>query len=282
MILHNKNKKKIYFSKMHGLSNDFVIINCINQNFIPSSYVIKKFSNRHTGIGFDQMLLVEKSNNLAIDFNYRIFNADGSEVEQCGNGARCFGLFVQLKNLTNKKKIFVKTIKRTLIINFLKNNLIQVNMDEPSFQLKKRSILQKKNNFLTKVFNDNLICSIVSMGNPHCIIKVSCVNNAPVNIIGEKLQKNADFSEGINVSFMEILNKNQVRLRVYERGVGETKACGSGACAAVAIGIAQNILSSEVTVSLTGGDLIIKWKGFGHPLYMIGSAEHVYDGFFNI
>lgn len=280
MYLYSQNKKKINFSKMHGLGNDFMVINCIKENFILSSESIKKLSNRHTGIGFDQLLIIEKSNDNLFDFNYRIFNANGNEVEQCGNGARCVSLFVLLKNLTNKKKISVCTKKRNLIIEFFSENLIQVDMQEPSFKLDQFSLSENilSDHLTTKLFNNSLMCSLVSLGNPHCIVRVESIEDAPVKIIGKKISKNSLFSRGINVGFMQIINKKHIKYRVYERDVGETQACGSGACAAVAVGIAKNILSNTVRVTLIGGDLIIKWKGFGHSLYLIGPAKHIYDG----
>jgi len=284
MKSYYKNKKKINFSKMHGLGNDFMVINCIEENFILSSSIIKKLSNRYTGIGFDQLLVVEKSNSSLFDFHYRIFNSNGNEVEQCGNGARCFGLFLLLKGLTNKNKILVSTKKTHLIIEFMSNNMIKVNMNEPNFELNylsfSKNLSYKK--FSIKLLNESLICSLVSIGNPHCIIKVECIKNAPVNTIGKNIEQNSIFPKGINVSFMEILHKNYIKLRVYERDVGETNACGSGACAAVAIGIAQKLLSNTVEVELLGGKLTIKWKGFGYPLYMIGPAKHIYDGYIYI
>lgn len=283
MNLYCKNKK-IKFSKMHGLGNDFMVINCIEEKFFLSSFIIKKLSNRYTGIGFDQLLLIEKSNNSRFDFHYRIFNSNGNEVEQCGNGARCFGLFLLLKRLTNKNKISVSTKKKHLIIEFLPNNIIKVNMNEPDFRFYNFSILTNVlyENFSIKLLNENLICSLVSIGNPHCIIKVQCIENAPVKIIGKHIGENLIFPEGINVSFMEIVNKKYIKLRVYERDVGETQSCGSAACAAVAIGVAQKLLSDVVEVELLGGKLIIMWKGFGTALYMIGPAQHVYDGYIYI
>lgn len=269
---------------MHGLKNDFMVIDCINQNFCPSSLIIKELSNRYTGIGFDQLLIVEKTENPLYDFNYRIFNSNGNEVEQCGNGARCFGLFVILKKLTNKKRILVKTKTRSLIIELMSNNMIKVNMKEPNFQIHNLYLSEnvEYKNFSIKLLNKSLICSIVSIGNPHCVIKVQSINNAPVNIISHQIKKNKVFSHGINIGFMEIINKNYIKLRVHERDVGETQSCGSGACAAVSIGIAQNILSNIVEVDLLGGKLIIEWEGFGQPLYMTGPAEHVYDGYIYI
>lgn len=281
MISYFKNKKKIYFSKMHGLGNDFMVVNCINQDFLLSSSIIKKLSDRYTGIGFDQLLLVEKSNNPLFDFNYRIFNSNGNEVEQCGNGARCFGLFLLLKNLTSKKKIFVSTKKRSLIIELISNNMIKVDMNKPDFTLQNFTLLKNisYDNFSIKLFKESLICSIVSIGNPHCIIKVQTIKHAPVNTLGKYIERNVIFPKGINVGFMEIINKKNIKLRVYERDVGETYSCGSGACAAVAVGIVQNLLSDTVEVDLLGGKLIITWKGLGHSLYMTGPAKHVYDGY---
>ncbi|WP_422667579.1 diaminopimelate epimerase [Buchnera aphidicola] len=268
------------FSKMHGLGNDFVIINCINENIFLSSSEIKKLSDRHRGIGFDQLLFVEKPQNPIFDFHYRIFNANGNEVEQCGNGARCFGLFIKIKKLTKKNNISVSTKLKHLKITYFSNNFITVNMDEPTFILNNMPLLKNIiiHNFLIYFLNENIKCSIVSMGNPHCIIQVNCIDSAPVKKIGKKLEKSAFFPKGINVGFMQIINKMHIKLRVYERDVGETQACGSAACASVAAGIARNILHNKVQVDLLGGSLTIHWAGFGHPLYMTGPAEHIYDG----
>ncbi|QCI18533.1 diaminopimelate epimerase [Buchnera aphidicola (Aphis nasturtii)] len=280
MHLNTSNKKKINFSKMHGLGNDFMVIESITQDFVLSSSQIKQLSNRHTGIGFDQLLLIEKSNSVEFDFYYRIFNSNGNEVEQCGNGARCVGLFLILKGLTNKKKINLNTNKKNIIINFISEDIIEVNMNEPIFTL--NSIVNsekfKNHNFLTKILDNNLLCSLVSIGNPHCIIQVESIKHAPVKTIGRIIEKQSIFPEGINVGFMQILNKNYIKLRVYERNEGETQSCGSGACAAVAVGIIQNILSNNVQVELLGGILSIKWKGFRNSLYMTGPAKYIYEG----
>ncbi|WP_222610135.1 diaminopimelate epimerase [Buchnera aphidicola] len=272
------------FSKMHGLGNDFMVIESIKQDFILNQSIIKKLSNRNTGIGFDQLLLIEKSNNLKFDFHYRIFNSNGNEVEQCGNGARCVGLFLLLKGLTNKKTISLSTNKKNIFIKFIADNNIKVNMNEPNFKLEEIPVSKKitSKNFCVKLLNKNLICSLVSIGNPHCVIQVESINNAPVKKIGKFLEKNSIFTHGINIGFMKIINKNHIQLRVYERDVGETQSCGSGACAAVAVGIAKNLLCDNVKVDLLGGSLIIKWKGFNYPLYMIGPAHHVYDGYIYI
>lgn len=284
MIFKYNNKKKIYFSKMHGLGNDFAIINCIDQNVCINSSIIKKLSNRHRGIGFDQLLLVKKAHNSTYDFHYEIFNSNGNEVEQCGNGARCFGMFLKLYKLTNKKQVFIKTNNRDLIIKFINNKTIQVNMNEPYFKLNQIFLSQQNTyDYLSKKkLLKNLKYNLVSVGNPHCIIKVKSIKYAPVQKISKIIENNCIFSEGININFMEIVRKNYIKLRVYERDVGETYACGSGACAAVAVGISQNLLTNKVEVELHGGNMIVKWNGVGHPLYMQGPAKHVYDGYIYI
>ncbi|WP_256868548.1 diaminopimelate epimerase [Buchnera aphidicola] len=280
MYLNINNKKKINFCKMHGLGNDFMVIESITQDFVLSPSKIKKLSNRNTGIGFDQLLLIEKSKDAKFDFHYRIFNSNGNEVEQCGNGARCVGLFLILKGFTNKKIINLSTNKKSIIINFFSEDIIEVDMNEPVFELK--SIINpkkfRKHNFSVKIFNNLLLCSLVSIGNPHCVFQVESIKNAPVKTISEIIEKKSIFPDGINVGFMQILNKNYIKLRVYERNEGETQSCGSGACAAVAVGIAKNILCNTVKVELLGGILSVKWKGFGHSLYMTGPARYIYEG----
>lgn len=275
-------KNKIFFSKMHGLGNDFMVIDNITQkmvNFTPA--LIRNLSNRNLGIGFDQLLLINQSNDPTVDFYYRIFNADGSEVEQCGNGVRCFAYFVYLKGLTKKKKISVRTKKTHMILEILGNNQIKVNMGKPIFNL---ALIPcewtvQKNYYAIKVFDKNLLFGIVSMGNPHCVTIVKNLSTYEVKSIGSLVSNNVIFPNKINVGFMEIINSNNINLRVYERGIGETKACGSGACAAVAIGIYNKLLSEKVKVSLSGGNLYITWKGSGNNMYMTGPATHVYDGY---
>ncbi|CAL4325971.1 Diaminopimelate epimerase [Buchnera aphidicola (Hyalopterus amygdali)] len=268
------------FTKMHGLGNDFMVVELIKQSYVFSSSIIKKLSNRNTGIGFDQLLIIEKSHNSQFDFHYRIFNSNGNEVEQCGNGARCVGLFVLLKNLTNKKHITFSTNKKYISVHFISYNNIQVNMNEPSFDLKNIPVSKKiiSNNFSVKLLNKNLKCNLVTIGNPHCIIQVESIIHAPVKKIGQILERHPLFIQGINVGFMKIINKNHIQLRVYERDVGETQSCGSNACAAVAVGIAKKILNKNVRVDLLGGRLEINWNGFNYPLYMKGPANYVYDG----
>ncbi|CAL4043674.1 Diaminopimelate epimerase [Buchnera aphidicola (Phyllaphis fagi)] len=270
----------MFFSKMHGLGNDFVIINKINQNFYLSSHIITKLSNRYTGIGFDQLLIIEKSKHPKYDFYYRIFNANGSEVTQCGNGARCFAYFVYLKKITNKKIIILQTKTNNIHIKICNKNNIEVNIGKPIFNPTKIPMLFPNmfKKYHIKINNKKIEFGAVFIGNPHCIIIVDNIKTYPVHTIGNLLSKHYLFPNHMNINFMQIINTNHILLRVYERGVGETQACGSGACASVVIGIMWNLLKSVVTVTLPGGNLKIYWKGLNHSIYMIGPAEHVYDG----
>lgn len=271
---------KIKFTKMHALGNDFIIINNIKKNFFLEKKIIQKLSNRYLGIGFDQLLLLELSPNKNIDFHYRIFNSNGNEVEQCGNGARCLALFLKIKKLTLKEKICVSTKNRLIYLKLLNNNLISVNMGVPLFNPKEIPFITNsiKNTYKLFFQNKYIYFNVVSLGNPHCVIQVENVLNTPVSLIGSFFENHKIFPQKINVGFMEYLNINNIKIRVFERGVGETMSCGSGACAAVAIGIKKNILSKKVYVHLNGGVIIITWKGDNHDLYMQGSANYVYDG----
>lgn len=268
------------FSKMHGLGNDFMVVDGVTQNVYFSPELISRLADRHTGVGFDQLLLVEAPYDPDLDFHYRIFNADGSEVAQCGNGARCFARFVRLKGLTNKQKIKVSTQAGRMILTVNDNDDVCVNMGEPEFEPQKvpfRAIKAEKT-YIIRALERTVLCGVVSMGNPHCVIQVESVHTAEVEILGPVLESHERFPERVNVGFMEVVNANHIRLRVYERGAGETQACGSGACAAVAIGIQQGLLANRVKVDLPGGSLDISWDGPGTPLYMTGPTSHVYDG----
>ncbi|POF57807.1 diaminopimelate epimerase, partial [Vibrio vulnificus] len=214
------------------------------------------------------------------DFHYRIFNADGSEVEQCGNGARCFARFVRMKGLTNKYSISVSTKKGKMILDVEEDDQITVNMGVPEFEPNKIPFRakQKEKTYIMRVGEKTLFCGAVSMGNPHVVTVVDDVDSAEVETLGPLLESHERFPERVNAGFMQVVNREQIRLRVYERGAGETQACGSGACGAVAVGILQGLLDENVTVSLPGGDLHIHWQGPGKPLYMTGPATHVFDG----
>ncbi|KZX56503.1 MULTISPECIES: diaminopimelate epimerase [Vibrio] len=269
-----------HFSKMHGLGNDFMVVDCITQNIFFSPDLIRRLADRHTGVGFDQLLVVEAPYDPETDFHYRIFNADGSEVEQCGNGARCFARFVRMKGLTNKYSINVSTKKGKMVLKIEENDLITVNMGIPEFEPSKIPFKAKQpeKTYILRTDAHTLFCGAVSMGNPHVVTVVDDVDTADVDTLGPLLESHERFPERVNAGFMQVVNREEVRLRVYERGAGETQACGSGACGAVAVGITQGLLAENVKVSLPGGDLHISWQGPGKPLYMTGPATHVFDG----
>lgn len=260
-----------------------MVVDVVTQNVYLSPTKIRFLANRHSGVGFDQLLFVEPPYDPEIDFHYRIFNADGSEVTQCGNGARCLAHFVRMKKLTNKREIYISTQTSRMVLTIIENNMVRVNMGVPKFELPQipfdmHQIEKKEILYLAKNY---IFGGIVSIGNPHCIMIVNNVDSAQVSIIGPILEIHKYFSERTNVGFMQVINREQVLLRVYERGVGETQACGSGACAAVAIGIRLGLLAEQVQVALPGGKLVIYWRGPGQSLYMTGPAVHIYDGFIN-
>ncbi|HEP0305972.1 TPA: diaminopimelate epimerase [Providencia rettgeri] len=268
------------FSKMHGLGNDFMVVDGVTQNVYFSPELICRLADRHTGVGFDQLLLVEAPYDPDLDFHYRIFNADGSEVAQCGNGARCFARFVRLKGLTNKQKIKVSTQSGRMTLTINENDDVCVNMGVPDFEPQRvpfRAVKEEKT-YIIRAQERTVLCGVVSMGNPHCVIQVESIHTAEVEVLGPALENHERFPERANIGFMEIISADHIRLRVYERGAGETQACGSGACAAVAVGISQGLLAKRVKVDLPGGSLDISWEGPGTPLYMTGPATHVYDG----
>ncbi|WGE59019.1 diaminopimelate epimerase [Actinobacillus equuli] len=272
------------FSKMHGLGNDFMVIDGVTQNVYLTEDVIRKLADRHTGVGFDQLLLVEPPYDPDLDFHYRIFNADGSEVAQCGNGARCFARFVTLKGLTNKQDIHVSTTKGKMVLTLKGEEKVRVNMGEPIWEPAQVPFTANKfeKNYILRTDLQTVLCGVVSMGNPHCVLQVEDIKTAPVNELGPLLENHERFPECANIGFMQVVNRNHIKLRVFERGAGETQACGSGACGAVAVGIMQGLLDSNVQVDLPGGSLQIEWEGVGHPLYMTGDATHIYDGFIKL
>jgi len=272
------------FSKMHGLGNDFMVVDAVTQNVYFSPELIRRLADRHCGVGFDQLLVVEPPYDPELDFHYRIFNADGSEVSQCGNGARCFARFVRMKNLTNKREIRVSTQTGRMILTVTDDELVRVNMGEPNFEPQDVPFRATKaeKTYIMRVAEQTVLCGVVSMGNPHCVIQVDDTSNAPVASLGPLMENHERFPQRANIGFMQVLSPENIRLRVYERGAGETQACGSGACAAVAVGIQQGLLSEQVSVDLLGGRLEISWKGPGNPLYMTGPAMHIYDGFIHL
>ncbi|WP_211829758.1 diaminopimelate epimerase [Kistimonas asteriae] len=268
------------FTKMHGLGNDFMVVDMVTQSVRLSPEQIRDLADRRFGIGFDQLLLVEPPGRPEMDFRYRIFNADGSEVEQCGNGARCFARFVRDKKLTVKELIRVETARGDIELRVEKNGDITVNMGEPildpwdiPFKTDRQSIT-----YNLEVDGRELEIAAVSMGNPHAVLQVEDVDSAPVERLGPVIQRHIRFPERCNAGFMKIVNPSEIRLRVYERGVGETLACGTGACAAVVAGRLRGMLEETVTVTLPGGSLSITWKGEGYPVMMTGPATRVYEG----
>lgn len=272
------------FSKMHGLGNDFMVVDAVTQNVYFSPDLIRRLADRHLGVGFDQMLIVEPPYDPDLDFHYRIFNADGSEVAQCGNGARCFARFVRLKGLTNKRDIQVSTQTGRMVLSITDDDLVRVNMGEPNFEPQQIPFRANKAEslYLMRAAEQTVLCGVVSMGNPHCVIQVDSIQTAEVETMGAIMENHERFPERVNVGFMEVVSPEHILLRVYERGAGETQACGSGACAAVAVGVQQALLARNVRVDLPGGHLQIAWDGPGHPLYMTGPATHVYDGFIHL
>lgn len=265
---------------MHGLGNDFLVLDNVTQNVYLSNEQIKQLADRNFGVGFDQLLVVEPPYDPDLDFHYRIYNADGSEVGQCGNGARCFARFVRLKNLTNKNKIKVSTQSGKMTLFVERDGRITVTMPVPQFEPNKIPFTAQKaeGTYIMRCEDETVLCGAVSMGNPHCVITVDSVKDAPLETLGKALAVHERFPEGVNVGFMEVVSPEYVKLRVYERGAAETLACGSGACAAVVIGQSQKKLAKEVTVELPGGKLKIFWKGPGSPVKMTGDAVHVFDG----
>lgn len=269
----------INFSKMHGLGNDFVVIDAINQTVQLNAEQIKQLADRHYGIGFDQLLLVKEAQSAA-DFRYVIYNADGSEVSQCGNGARCFALFVRQKGLTDKANIRVETGAGDLLLHVNDDHHVCVDMGEPIFAPSGIPLLfeQQKTTYSVNLSGNEIEFSALSMGNPHAVIQVADVTTADVITLGAQLENHSLFPERVNVGFSEIIDNRHIKLRVYERGSGETLACGSGACAAAVAGIQLGLVDSPVNVTLTGGDLNIEWLGEGHPVKMTGPANFVFDG----
>lgn len=268
------------FSKMHGLGNDFMVIDAINQTVNLNAEMIRHWSDRHFGIGFDQLLIVEPANRDDVDFRYRIFNADGGEVEHCGNGARCFARFVRDKNLTEKATIPVNTESGVIILHVNDDGQVRVDMGEPQFEPARLpfSVANQQSHYDLTINDQTLSIGAVSMGNPHAVLQVDNIDTTPVSELGPAIESHRDFPSRVNAGFMQVLDKQHIRLRVYERGAGETLACGTGACAAVAVGRQWGLLSSHVEVELTGGRLMVEWSGTGSTMMMTGPATHVFDG----
>jgi diaminopimelate epimerase len=271
---------RLRFTKMHGLGNDFIVIDAINQRVNLSSEQIQRLSDRRFGIGCDQLLIVEAPKSPDADFYYRIFNYDGSEVENCGNGARCFAKFVRDRQLTGKSTIVVDTLCGRMSLHIQKNNLVSVDMGVPILEpaaIPYRAN-QRQTTYPLELSDDIITISAVSMGNPHAVTVVDKVSTAAVTSQGPEIEAHSDFPNKVNAGFMAIKSRQEIDLRVYERGAGETLACGTGACAAVVAGRLQNLLDASVVVNLPGGALTIEWAGDGHSVMMSGPAVSVFHG----
>lgn len=269
------------FSKMHGLGNDFVVIDAREQAVDLSVAQLQFIADRHRGVGCDQILMVEHSDHDDADFRYRIFNADGGEVSQCGNGARCFARYVYDRGHTSKKIIGVETASGLIFPELQDSGKVRVNMGQPRFapQAIPFEVAEEATTYMLEVRDGERVeIAALSMGNPHAVMLVDDVDSAPVAEFGPLIEHHPQFPERANAGFMQIVSPTHIRLRVYERGVGETQACGTGACAAVVSGICRGMLANEVTVSLLGGDLQVSWPDKESPVMMTGDATHVFDG----
>jgi len=266
---------RLNFTKMQGLGNDFIVINGLDNSFNENLINIPKLANRHTGIGFDQLLIVESSKTPGIDFRYRIFNADGKEVQHCGNGARCFALYVFEKKLTSKRKLNVETLNSDIELIINDASSVTVNMGKPEFMPSK--IPANFDNQHKKYSINDTEMGILSMGNPHAVILTDNIKKIEIDKIAKDIQNSGYFPEGVNVGFMQINSDSNISLRVFERGVGETQACGTGACAAVVFGVENDLLNNKVCVSLPGGNLDINYEK-GSDVSMTGPAQFVFEG----
>lgn len=271
---------ELTFTKMHGLGNDFVVIDATSQPIELTMEQIRFLADRRLGVGCDQVLLVERPRQPEVDFTYRIFNADGGEVEQCGNGARCFARYVRDQGLTRKDHIPVATAAGVITLHIEADGQITVDMGMPIFEPADIPFAAdaQAEVYALEVEATQVEVSVISMGNPHAVMRVEQVDKAPIASLGPRIESHARFPRRVNVGFMQVVDRQHIRLRVYERGVGETLACGSGACAAVVVGRQRGWLDDKVTVSLPGGILKIQWPGEGESVLMTGPAVSVFEG----
>ena len=273
-------RAKTHFSKMHGQGNDFVVIDGVRQSVSLDAEQVRRIADRHTGVGCDQLLVVERPASPENDFRYRIFNADGGEVEQCGNGARCFARFVLDEGLTAKREIRVETAAGVIVPRVEDSGQVTVDMGAPRFDPREVPFLAEHEQltYPLRVAGFPVELSVLSMGNPHAVQLVSDVERAPVTEQGPLIERHPAFPRRVNAGYMQILSRDHIRLRVWERGAGETLACGTGACAAVVAGVRRGLLDASVRVTTRGGDLVIRWPGDGAPVMMTGDAVRVFDG----
>lgn len=270
----------LQFAKMHGLGNDFVVFNATSQDVCLSPEQLRWVADRRLGVGCDQVLVVRPASVPEVDFDYQVYNSNGEEVEQCGNGARCIGKFLRHNGLTNKNSISIKTVSGVYHIHLREDDLVTVDMGAPVFEPEKIpfAAAQISTSYILEVGEQQVEIGAVSMGNPHAVMQVDDIEHAPVSTLGPKIETHPMFPRKVNVGFMQILDSQHIALRVFERDVGETSACGSGACAAVAVGQFQNRLGAEVSVQLPGGRLLIEYDHPDQPVLMTGPATLSFEG----
>jgi diaminopimelate epimerase len=268
------------FTKMQGLGNDFVVVDATTRPFDLSPAQIRMLADRRFGVGCDQVLVVEAPSSAEVDFRYRIFNADGGEVEQCGNGARCFVVFVRARGLTDRREIRVETRSGVIVPRLEDDGQVTVDMGVPRFAPETVPFLGGTGAPVERLDVDGTILevSVLSMGNPHAVQVVADVDAAPVATQGPRIEGHPRFPSRVNAGYMQVLDRDNIRLRVWERGAGETRACGTGACAAVVAGRRRGCLDARVTVATRGGALAIRWDGEGRPVWMTGPAAIVFEG----
>jgi diaminopimelate epimerase len=271
---------KLKFTKMQGAGNDFVVLDGVSRKLALNPAQLRRLADRHFGVGCDQILLVEPPRAPGNDFRYRIFNADGGEVEQCGNGARCFVRFVRERGLTAKSEIRVETAAGIIAPRMEADGEVTVNMGAPVFEAKRLPFVTDSDELVQalEVAGTSVNITAVSMGNPHAVQLVADVDTAPVPAQGPLIEHHARFPQRVNVGYMQVEDRGRIRLRVWERGAGETLACGTGACAAVVAGIRRGLLDASVRVSTRGGDLTIRWEGGDNPVWLTGPAVTVFEG----
>jgi diaminopimelate epimerase len=276
--------RRLLFTKMQGLGNDFVVLDATRERIELDPSTIRRLADRHFGVGCDQVLMVEKSTISGVDFRYRIFNADGSEVEQCGNGARCFVQFVRARGLTSKRTIRVETAGGIIEPSLADDGEVTVDMGKPVFHAPDVPFIGGAGAAVEplEIEGERRMVSVLSLGNPHAVQQVDDVDAAPVTTEGPRIETHPRFPKRVNAGYMQVIDRANIRLRVWERGAGETLACGTGACAAVVAGIRRGVVGSPVRVATRGGVLTIAWAGDGTPVMMTGPAETVFEGEWNV
>jgi diaminopimelate epimerase len=272
--------KLLKFTKMQGVGNDFVVVDAVNQQVALDADTVRRIADRHFGVGCDQILLIERPRTPGTDFYYRIYNADGDEVQHCGNGARCFLRYARDKGLTDKAQIRVETLSGVIVPKLESDGQVTVDMGPPEFEPAKIPFVadQQALTYRIEAGGQNVEISALSMGNPHAVQVVESVDRAPVLSQGPLIERHARFPQRANAGYLEVVDRGRIKLRVYERGAGETLACGTGACAAVVAGITRGYLDSPVSVQTRGGPLVVAWAGGRRPVMLTGAAETVFEG----